>query len=106
MKIVATSVELQAIADGLPGASSELIQSIADELLQLRRAVASALSSPSRPSMTLIEFRDELLESLRAQFKAKVAVVLYHGNDRQIEDFLRDLANNLAQPFADGLEVK
>jgi hypothetical protein len=65
-------------------------------------------------TMTLMEFRDELLESLRAQFKAKVrAIIDQHGayiyqqiDAPRLDGFLRDLANNLASAFSDGLEVK
>jgi hypothetical protein len=63
-------------------------------------------------TMTLIEFRDALLESLRVQCKAKVVTVQYRtfstksGRSEEIDGLLIDLANNIAQSFADGLEVK
>jgi hypothetical protein len=49
----------------------------------------------------LLSFRDKVLEGLRVQFACKVAAVIDpHLKPMDIEAFLQDLANNVAQGFA------
>ncbi len=55
----------------------------------------------------LIQKRDEILESLRIQFRAKIESITFTrnpacvGEQSPLDAFLRDLANNLAQGLCD-----
>jgi hypothetical protein len=82
-------------------------ESIADQLTRLKASIRE-----SRAKAMLLARRDEIEESLQAQFKAKVLCIALKkpgatamATPVEIDAFIRHLSNHLAQSQADEMEI-
>ena len=77
-----------------------------DELVaEIKQMLLKELDQPRPPLKTMLDRRNIILESLRAQFRTKVSAVVFASNKDMgpvplgpmVERLLTDMANNIAQ---------